>query len=191
MAGLSEDELAEFLRSAVGNYEEKTKAIQLALDGDVLVGDNEIDNLNVKKLWYLLSEPANRGKLAEMRMRALEIKKSKQDATATSDTDSSNLNFFAPELTQALNRGSEYDINRAILQMFFEEYDRSRLGDIDSLLEQHKGEEDELFAELAWNYPDHANKLVAFSINAAYGEPPAHPVASNHHRRTSFMVSGF
>lgn len=100
------------------------------------------------------------------------------------------------ELANALSHGTEYDINRAILRMFFQEFDPKRLHTIDKLLEEYRGSEDELFAEIAWNYPEHANRLVTFSIYASYEADDEGNTSSEdendstpHHRRPSYIIS--
>ena len=187
---MSSEEILFFLTSAFGSFDDESRALQSVLDSDVLVGDDEVDQFNVKELKSFITSKGGavpaRCNIADLRVAALKVK-NQQDGD---DLQQAEIELFAPQLTNALSKGSENDVNRAILTMFFEEYDASRLGDIDSLLEQHKGEEDELFAELAWKYPEHANRIVAFSINASYGDPPAHPVANPARRRVSYLVAG-
>lgn len=179
--------------TAVGSYMDRSKALVSVLNADIQVGHGIIDRMSIKELRRYIKD--NGGdfssckKLADYRLSALEVKQVKRSAEGGNDAE---YEFYVPQLASALTDGSERDINRAILQMFFEEYDPSRLGEIESLLEKYNGEEDELFADLAWKYPDHANKIVAFSINATYGEVPSSTVnksAADNRRRPSFVVS--
>jgi hypothetical protein len=201
VAGMIETEIDELLLRVFGSVENKAKALQTILDTDVLVDDPEIDSFTIAQLMQYLSSrtvDSNALKsLSDMRLTALQLKQ----GTVSSSTDSapappqpqSELTLLAPDLTNALSGGNDEDINRAILCMFFEEYDAARLSEVDALLLKYQGEEDELFAELAWKYPEYTNKIVAMSINAAYGEPPSHPLVnnkSNGTRRASFMVFG-
>ena len=187
---MSDSEITEFILQALGSYLDRTKALRDLLNADVQVGDEEVDSLSIKNLRSFIT--AKDGdysackRLGDLRLCALHAK---QKHTKEGGEEYS---FVVPQLTTALTSGSDDDVNRAILQMFFEEYDKSRLMEIDQLLEKHKGEEDELFAELAWKYPDHANKLVAFSISATYGEgPPVTTVSSSssNRRRPSYVIS--
>lgn len=60
--------------------------------------------------------------------------------------------FWVPELAAALESQDDRAINEAVLRFFFEEYDPSRLSEIDSLLNANRGREDALFAELGRAY---------------------------------------
>lgn len=165
MAGLSAAELDRLVKQT-SHPDDALLALRDILDFDVVTGNAEIDGLLVAELLARL--PGSAGALyrvGDMRTRL----HSTSTATTSSTTTTSTT-----ELAQALSSGTEMDVNRAILKMFFKEFDPSKLGEIDSLLAQHKGCEEDLFAEIAWNYPDHANRLVTFSIYASYEADDEH-----------------
>ncbi|KAH9260045.1 hypothetical protein BASA81_001817 [Batrachochytrium salamandrivorans] len=164
VAGLSESELNRLVKQT-SHPNDPLLALRDILDFDVVTGDAEIDSLLIAELLARL--PGSDGllyRVGDMRTRLL----SHAAATTTTTPAASS------ELAQALSTGTELDINRAILKMFFKEFDPSKLGEIDSLLAQYKGCEEDLFADIAWNYPDHANRLVTFSIYASYEADDEH-----------------
>lgn len=211
---MSDLELDEFLKTIAPEVSDRTKALQSVLNSDVQVNDTEIDAMNIPALTSFLkasnNDIAKFKSLSDMRLAALQIKKQQEDSSTHQQSRSgpekvSELALLAPQLTSALSSNNEDEINRAILQMFFEEYDKARLSEVDTLLEKYRGNEDELFAELAWAYPEHANKIVAMTITAAYGEPPQHPLVQQQKetneeakptnkpapaRRTSYIIMG-
>jgi len=78
--------------------------------------------------------------------------------------------FWMTELALALAYEDEGGINRAILQEFFEEHDPDRLGEIDQLLKEWEGKEDELFAYISLTYmgkQEQANQVVDDSAERA------------------------
>ena len=205
---MNEAEFANLLQNAT----DRSLTLRILLDSDAIVGDEEIDKMSIKEMQDFLIERGidskNVRKLSELRMKCLEVKLGKLPSPgdrnlATQDKkeiakreDGDSYDFFLPDLAVALSSGTEDDVNRAILKMFFEEFDPSRLNEIDLLLHKFKGEEDELFADIAWNYPEHADRLIAFSINAAYSTDNASTKRINEvivqdetRRRPSFVVA--
>jgi hypothetical protein len=88
-------------------------------------------------------------------------KEAKQTAWITFEDSGA---FWLPELDEALENDDDRGINKAILNMFFEEHDPQRLTEVESLLDSYQGREESLFLELTAKYPgpsiDDTIKLV-------------------------------
>lgn len=183
LSGLSESEIFDSILEC--SEEQRQDALAAFLDTDGMVGDEHIDKLNIKQLIDLLKEhgmqvPLSTIRIGELRRKAMHV-------TNGTEHVSGNKTEFS-ELADALSHGTERDINRAILTMFFEEFDPEQIERVEMLLEEHKGQEDELLADIARQYPEAAEKLVYFSITAAYDEPSTSAERPTR-RRASFVLS--
>lgn len=69
--------------------------------------------------------------------------------------------FWLPELDAAIESNDERGINKAVLNLFFEEHDIQRVKDVDNLLEQYSGREETLFLELSSQYPEPRVREIA------------------------------
>ena len=62
--------------------------------------------------------------------------------------------FEMTSLSKALDQGNEEAINKAVVTDFLAEHDPAKLPEVDKLLEENKGKEDELMRNLAEKYSD-------------------------------------
>jgi hypothetical protein len=83
----------------------------------------------------------------ELRKRALALK----STPAVGMSEVTEI-FIFPELAAALETQDDAELNKAILTIFLQDHDPARLGEVDALLREWKGREEQLFDELVRKY---------------------------------------
>jgi len=124
---------------------------------EVMTDDDYINSLSVKELKGFIEDHGGSAEgifeVGTLRLRAKELKHQpefEQRADLFSDA-----HFFFPELAAALASGSDEVINKAVLMALFQEHAPERLGEVDALLAQYAGREEQLLDELLNEFAPH------------------------------------
>ena len=158
---------------------------------DVMTEDPEIDNMTAKQLKDYIAELGGDSsdcfEMSDLRLRAFDLKCAvfggvTEDGFMFSspwagfDDDPDFVDgeaFYAAELAAAIATGDDAAINRAILTFFLQENEPARLGEVDALLQEYKGREEELFVTLAKTQMERSGLAVPVSSSSGAPAPSA------------------
>ena len=124
---------------------------------EVMTDDDYVNSLSAKELKGFIEDHGGSAEgifeVGTLRQRARELKH-QPDFEQRADLFS-DAHFFFPELAAALASGSDEVINKAVLMALFQEHAPERLGEVDSLLTQYAGREEQLLDELLGEFAPH------------------------------------
>ena len=82
-----------------------------------------------------------------------------EDDAAADEPAEASGEFEMTELREALEKDDDQAINKAIVKEFIEEHAPEKLSEVDNMLKENEGKEDQLMEKLAQEYEDPAEKI--------------------------------